>query len=342
MAEDGRPWLQIQLRLPACGERGWVRPLDRSTHLVQFHYELIGLGAHPAQNPRGTRVASEFATVVPVELIPASSRLLIIAAHPDDETIGAAGLLCLLQLRGDTAVAIAHLTDGAPQNMRDAASAGFRDVGAYARARRRELTAALEHLPDGIPELYVLDFHDQEAAHALLDVVAVVRGAIDAFRPTIVITHPYEGGHPDHDAAALAAYAALSGPAARSPAPRLLEMTSYHWTGETLRLGEFLPAAEQQTTLHLSSDVLEIKQRMLRCFESQRGTIDVLHVPDYERFRPAPHYDFRRPPAEPGRIFYEHFDWGLDSVTWCQHAEDALNALHIAPPAMSRAAQPWL
>jgi LmbE family N-acetylglucosaminyl deacetylase len=280
--------------------------------------------------------------VVPVELIPASSRLLIVAAHPDDETLGAAGLMCLLQLRRDTTIAIAHLTDGAPQNMQDAASAGFPTAGAYARARRRELSAALELLPDGSPELHVLGFRDQEAAHALVDVVAVVRGAIDAIRPTVVITHPYEGGHPDHDAAAFAVYAALSGPAAPSPAPRLLEMTSYHWTGERLQLGEFVPAAEEQTTLHLSSDVLDIKQRMLRCFESQRRMIDALRLPDHERFRPAPHYDFRRPPAAPGRIFYDSFDWGLDSVTWCQHAEAALNALHIAPAAMSPAAQPWL
>jgi len=280
--------------------------------------------------------------VVPVELLRPASRLLIIAAHPDDETLGAGGLMCLLQRQRDTTVAIAHLTDGAPQDMHDATAAGFRDPGAYAHARRRELNAALEQLPDGTPELYALGFRDQEVAHGLLDAVAVVRGVVETFRPTIVMTHPYEGGHPDHDAAAFAAYAALSGPAAPKPPPRLLEMTSYYWTGDILHSGKFLPSAEPETTLHLSREVLAIKQRMLRCFTSQRRIIDALNVREDERFRPAPHYEFRRPPAAPGCIFYERFNWGLDSATWCEYAEAALKALHIAPIDVCRTAQLWL
>jgi LmbE family N-acetylglucosaminyl deacetylase len=280
--------------------------------------------------------------VLPVELIPPASRLLLVAAHPDDETIGAAGLLCSLQLRRDTTVAIAHLTDGAPQNLHDADVVGFRDADAYARVRREELTAALDQLPDGTPDLYPLGFRDQEVAHRLLDAVAVIRGVIETFGPTVVMTHPYEGGHPDHDAAAFAVYAALREPAAPNPPPRLLEMTSYHWTKETLRSGQFLPSAEQPIELLLSPEVLSIKRRMLRCFTSQRRVIDALDVPDYERFRAAPPYDFRRPPAPPGGIFYEHFDWGLDSATWCEYAADALNALQIAPNALSAGAPRWL
>jgi LmbE family N-acetylglucosaminyl deacetylase len=291
--------------------------------------------------PRGTEVASGPGTVVPVELIPASSRLLIIAAHPDDETIGSGGLMCSLQLRRDTTIAIAHLTDGAPQNMHDAALARFRDRETYARARRLELEAALEHLPDGTPELHALGFRDQEVAHALVDAVAVVRGVVETFGPTVVMTHPYEGGHPDHDAAAFAAYAALRGPAAPDPPPRLLEMTSYHWTGETLQSGEFLPASEPETKLRLSDDVLAIKRRMLRSFKSQRRIIAALHLDRHERFREAPQYEFRRPPAPPGHIFYEQFDWGLDSATWCEYAVQALKALQIAPIPKSRTAQ-WL
>jgi N-acetylglucosamine malate deacetylase 2 len=279
--------------------------------------------------------------VVPVELIPHSSRLLIVAAHPDDETIGAAGLLCCLQLRRDTTVAIAHLTDGAPAKMSGAELAPFRDPETYGRVRRRELTDALENLADGTPELYPLGFRDQEVAHVLLDAVAVVRGVIETFRPDIVMTHPFEGGHPDHDAAAFAVYAAVRGPAAPNPPTRLLEMTSYHWTGETLRSGEFLPSSERETALLLSRDVQAIKQRMLRSFKSQRRVIDGLHVPRHERFRRAPQYDFRRPPAIAGRIYYEQFDCGIDSAAWCQNADEALNALQIAPVALSPVPQPW-
>jgi hypothetical protein len=116
-------------------------------------------------------------------------------------------------------------------------------------------------------------------------------------------------------------------------------MTSYHWTGETLRSGEFLPSPEPETRLHLSRDVQAVKRRMLRCFRSQRRVIDALHLPRHERFRPARRYEFRRPPAAPG-IYYERFDWGVYSADWCKCAEDALNALHMAPRAMSPSAHP--
>jgi hypothetical protein len=48
------------------------------------------------------------------------------------ETIGAAGLMCSLQLRRERTVAMAHLADGALHNMHDAVSAGFRNSDSYA------------------------------------------------------------------------------------------------------------------------------------------------------------------------------------------------------------------
>src|SRR6185369_15723759 len=70
------------------------------------------------------------------EAAPRRGGVLVLAAHPDDETIGAGALL--YRLHGAVVV---HLTDGAPRDPR------FRpdglEVDAYARARRRELGAAL-------------------------------------------------------------------------------------------------------------------------------------------------------------------------------------------------------
>src|ERR1044071_4721885 len=67
-----------------------------------------------------------------------TERVLIVAAHPDDETIG-----CGAQLWRFDDLLLVHVTDGAPRDGKDAAQYGFASVADYAAARRRELDAAL-------------------------------------------------------------------------------------------------------------------------------------------------------------------------------------------------------
>ena len=62
---------------------------------------------------------------------------LIVAAHPDDEIIGAGAQLPRL-----SQAYFLHLTDGAPKDMRDASALGFVTREAYAEARRREFFEA--------------------------------------------------------------------------------------------------------------------------------------------------------------------------------------------------------
>lgn len=63
---------------------------------------------------------------------------VIVAAHPDDETIGVGGRLVRLE-----GVILIYVTDGAPRDMLDAHAAGFASREAYADARCFELKAAL-------------------------------------------------------------------------------------------------------------------------------------------------------------------------------------------------------
>jgi len=236
-------------------------------------------------------------------------RTLIIAAHPDDEVIGLGG-----QLDRFRDVYIVHLTNGAPQGS---------DAG-YGPARRAELQAALAVAGIGAERTIALDMTDQECSLHLREAVAELSRIMARLRPAVVYTHPYEGGHPDHDSAAWATRTALR--AARTKAI-LKEFTSYHngspeSSDAWLKTGAFLRgSAEAPQACVLCDAQRERKQRMFDCFESQREMLRNFPI-GIEMVRNAPCYDFRSAP-HPGTLFYETQPWRNTGAEWRARAMDA-------------------
>lgn len=238
--------------------------------------------------------------------------VLIVAAHPDDETIGAGGVLADLR-----DVTVVHVTDGAPRS--------YPGREEYARERRAELLAALALA--GIPGERALEVGlvDQEASCDLAGVAAALAALMDRIRPATVLTHAYEGGHPDHDAVAFAVSAARR--LAASP-PDLAEFTGYHMRDGGMETGVFLPGGRAPgVEVRLSEAACERKRRMFGCFATQREMLDNFAI-GVERFRPAPEYDFTAPPHA-GLLFYEQFDWGMTGERFRALAARALEELHM-------------
>lgn len=151
----------------------------------------------------------------------------------------------------------------------------------------------------------------------------------------MVVTHAYEGGHPDHDTAALAVRAAaeLIRRGRRDQPPQIVEMALYHAkpgadSAREMVRQEFLPPTEQAQTLDLSPEERDLKERMLGCFASQRDTIAGFLPPVREVFRPAPPFDFSRPPHE-GRLYYELGGFPIDGARWRDMARDAVEELEM-------------
>jgi N-acetylglucosamine malate deacetylase 2 len=263
--------------------------------------------------------------------------LLLVAAHPDDDVLGAGALLARLPR-----ARIVYVTDGAPRDGRDARAYGFASSRDYAAARRREALAALA-LADIPPHQTVwLEVADQEATFALERIVGLLTNLFVATRPDMILTHSYEGGHPDHDAVAFAVRAAVTllgrgvdkeRCAPRAPrAPVLAEFAGYHATADGGRETSFLVHPECPAALFRLSDAeRRLKSRMLELHATQAAVLADFPR-DRESFRLAPAYQFSLPP-HPGALLYERTgsggEWGIDGVRWRAEAVAASNRLGL-------------
>ena len=218
-------------------------------------------------------------------------------------------------------------TDGAPRDGRDAARHGW-STAQYREVRRRERAQTFARCGIETSRIVDLDCPDQQAALRLAPLALEMAMMLDEYRIDAVLTHPYEGGHPDHDATAFVVHAAAR--LARHT-PAIVEMTSYHNSPHGLVASAFLsdPAVDpHMVTTVLSPRQRAFKQSLIGCYASQRDTLRSLPL-DVERFRPAPRYDFLRAPHE-GLLWYEARDWGIDGARFRELAGEALRELEIA------------
>jgi LmbE family N-acetylglucosaminyl deacetylase len=258
-------------------------------------------------------------------------QLVVVAAHADDETIGAAGLLLARR------AAVVHVTDGAPRDATLRAAGGPATRAGYARLRREEALAALAVAGLAPADVLQLGVVDLEAAAHLRDVARAVADLLRALGPRLVVTHAVEGGHPDHDATALAVRIARAVLARTAKgAPSLAEMTGYHLAADgTLATGVFLPGGPGARRRVLAPLDRAAKDRMLEAYGSQRAVLAPFRA-DAERFRGAPPLAPGRRP-HPGPLFYEAKGWGrfeaVDAAARDAAARDAAAALGVGDAA---------
>ena len=262
--------------------------------------------------------------LAPPGAVPAP-RTLLVAAHPDDETIGAGAMLPRLA----DGLTLLHVTDGAPRHRRQWGRQEYRTWEEYASQRRRELEAALRVAGIDPAVASRLGVMDNEATLNLVALTHQLMEVIDRARPQVLLTHPYEGGHTDHDATAFAARAAcrLLARDGETP-PALAEFTSYHNLGGERVLNRFLPfEGVPVTDVPLSAEEKDVKRRMCDCYITQIAAIRDVPI-RYERFRAAPRYDFTQAP-HPGRLRCERYPFGMNGAEWRAHAAAALRELGL-------------
>src|SRR5262249_48836541 len=149
---------------------------------------------------------------------------------------------------------VVFATDGAPRDEYFWKKFGSRTR--YAEVRHAEAKGALDEV--GVSRFIFLDIEDQTLYRNLSPAIAALRALARDFRPQALLTHTYEGGHPDHDACAF--IGAVIGSALALP---VWEMPLYQRSqGKGSSLQTFI-SGEPDLALSPSEEELGRKRRMI-------------------------------------------------------------------------------
>ena len=193
--------------------------------------------------------------------IPSSGPLLVVVPHPDDETLGAGGMIAAHQRREDAhEITVVCVTDGENAYEHD-------DAAALAAVRQAEQEAALARLgvaPEHMLRLRMVDSGVSEGEVDLTDRL------IELATPETTIVAPWEHDfHPDHEACGRAAAIA----AQRTGATLL---SYFFWTWHR-GVPEDL-AGLKLVKFALNQDLLQTKLEALREHASQLARAEVAPI----------------------------------------------------------------
>jgi N-acetylglucosamine malate deacetylase 2 len=206
-------------------------------------------------------------------------RVLVLVAHPDDETIGCSGLL----QRASSALVVFGV-DGAPPHY--GFEKKFGSLKQYSDIRFREASLALRPVPHcafaRLARQNGAHYLDQHLFEELPEALASLNQFVCRFSPDFIVTHAYEGGHIDHDACHF-----LAAHIARAHNLMLMEFPSY-WKAEDGRdiFQQFRNSRDDDVVLKLSEHEIQVKRQMLASYRTQQALTPVFHL-HTERFRPA-------------------------------------------------------
>ncbi|HVN01953.1 MAG TPA: PIG-L family deacetylase [Caulobacteraceae bacterium] len=251
---------------------------------------------------------SDFATLLDAIADPSradidAADVAIVTAHPDDEMV-AFGVV-MRRLKG---VRVVLATDGSPRDMITQRHLGFPTVEAYRDARHAELLSSLALAGVPASALIRLEIPDKEAAHNLAVLADKLRAVFAETGIRAVLTHAYEGGHPDHDAVAAAVALATRGSAIEVVESPFYRSRDGRYSVQSFVPFEGIPIVETRLTPEEAAH----KRAMVACYPSQTELLNGFR-PRVERFRHPPTYDFTQPPNGGDVEFERHFfpwrDW---------------------------------
>ncbi|MEU3501941.1 PIG-L family deacetylase [Streptomyces hundungensis] len=192
---------------------------------------------------------------LPAAILPDGGRIVIVAAHPDDEVLGAGGTIALLAASG-ARLTVVSVTDGEASHP-DSTRVTPAELAAI---RAEELRAALTALGASNAEVVRLGIADTQVAGHEDDVAAALSPFLDGSRLCLA---PWTGDvHSDHEAAGRAARAAAR---ASSVDCWSYPVWMWHWA----RPGDTRVPWDSAVSVGLPRGISELKHRAVQRFVSQ-------------------------------------------------------------------------
>lgn len=189
------------------------RQRARLRRTLWWSYNATARIVRPLTPPAGWSFLLAMSSLVrsgPAVVVPHGSRVLVIAPHPDDETLGCGGTVAVLAAAG-AEVRVVVVTDGEGSLDRG------RNAHEIGLLRCAHATEACERLGTRPPTF--LGLPDGAVAHCSQRLVKLLAEEVDGFRPDLVFGPWPLDDHPDHRTVAACI--------ARLDLPRTTEIWSY-------------------------------------------------------------------------------------------------------------------
>jgi LmbE family N-acetylglucosaminyl deacetylase len=168
-------------------------------------------------SPRGRELAARLGSPGTVVQLGPADRLMVIAPHPDDESLATAGLVLTARAVG-ACIRVVYLTSGQNNPWAQLVTEGrwprsLADRERWGARRRREALNALDVLGVRSCDTAFLDFPDQRLTDLLVsgapEPIVALRTELEAWRPTVVASPAPDDRHPDHNASSVLVHLAL-------------------------------------------------------------------------------------------------------------------------------------
>lgn len=188
-----------------------------------------------------------------------NKRVLVIAAHSDDETLGCGATLAKFSEEGDQ-IRVVFMTDGV-------SSRG--STSAEADLRKADAKNALDTL--GVSDFINYNFPDNKLDQvAMLELAKVIEKEIEAFKPSLLISHFSGDLNIDHQRVAEAVLVATR--------PQPSQCVKEIWAFEVLSSTEWFFSSNQNFIPNYFVDVKDyIETKLIACSKYE------------QEFKPSPH-----------------------------------------------------